>query len=897
MKAKIRRIYKGTQTLDKIEIPQKELLKIIVTDNSKTPYTVYTSFEEYEVTIKYGTYEKNYTIRQGDSLKNIYSLLDESEINTAEPGSSFLKWYIISGTEETYITPDSINLIADSLKDIVINSDTIIQALYSTDIYTLTIYDYDHSTYKKEIKVAYNTTYEEALTNFDISSLTLPSDAEPKLYNYIHKGWSLTKNNLYPDDILTQKITSDTSIYPILSIGDKINYTLKIHKYNYTDTQFDEVGSIKLYYDESYSTAISRTVEDSEEDILASINTYEDLGEKYIIHTTDYFYLQSDINISDTPGMSITTTLANVPESILNTYLDKNTYTINVYLGYSEQTKKYKVTLYDKVTNTYLYQNTNVIHNSILENLENLSTYIMALKANTFKSSGEEEHYDYTYTLTCNNTLYDFNVNHTVTATITLVINYTKTPTKYTVFFNEQVTTTNLDGTITTSNSHLYNIEVTYNTAFTIPEGYVDLLNSTIVKAYENGTKETITYSSKGYSNLDNSRQFTTQATFTCIGNETFCIDVTKVYSEAKCIVHFLDNSKLNPNDAAFSYLIEIPATDYSSFKTTIQGWSSRLGESYEDTSGLFWYNSIKTLQFVVKYHDTDKQNITKTFTTTVEKLNNNDYSDIPSTIYKYSEIIVSVQEVIQNKELVTVTWKATPTNEVIKTSSDVQKGTRYMDLEYPTEPTISDYTFTYWSPVKTSSYQILEDTIITAEYSYNYAGEDEDEDDYSDKIPTYSCIYIDDPDKIFPVLTTLYYNENTKTLVYDWIEQTIDINSFKKNDSGNLIVSFTVNLIRPSNLSESYLWITYKDGSNTSNLITIGNLQITITPELIDATTDKLTFNLEASNLTVNESISFNLPLRISSRRTGLYDQHSDSAAPYITIKFTYKNPDPGSD
>lgn len=765
MAKKIRNIYKGNQPINYIEIEAKEPLLVVATDENCSEAIVYSKVNSCTITITYGTTTLEYKGFQGDTLQNIAATLNESAINTAVTGESFSYWYIMNNGTGEEITPSSSAQIADCLNNVVINGDITITAIYNLNTYKLHVYDYDHTTVLQSITVSYGGSYNDAIKSFDTSKLTSPN-IDTKLYSCGHNGWTLAKGSNIQDTSLSSKtIISDSYIYPCYSIVGTITYTMNFHIYS-EDSTWQWIGSIELKHNQSYNEAI----DEGQTDVLSRYS-HKDLGTSERFYNTDVLFFDP---LSDA-YMTKDTPLENVQN-----WINYSENSIDLYIGYTDIVKTYTVKLYDELACIYLYQSTDIIHSTKISTIEGLGTQVSTIQSGNYKSSLEDSNHIYTYWLEYSDGT-KYNTNDVVTSNIELIIKYTKTPNLYTITFQTVVNHIYANGTENIVTTTIDTTTATYDTNFSLPTSCFKLLNSTSSKYSDDGKYIiNLHYASEWVSKSNSSRQFTGNHMLKCIGNEVFTIFGSAIYSTPSIDYKIYDQGILYPENEE-TLIVDDTVSTISELHSALNTLAKTKGNEYEE-DGLYFYNTpgiIKVYCEKIDASDTDVYNADGL------EVAEGYYADLPQSLTGVSKIYVYVISRSQCISTVTVKWYNMQTATTIQTT-EIQKGLAYKNLTYPSAPSVSGYTFDYWSPIPTSAAQIFTDVTINAYYKATATEPD------TPSAPTTPGVYVLDSSgnyikvisisksgqyiSMLPVSATVTINSTTKSSQTGYLKGTFSI-------------------------------------------------------------------------------------------------------------------------
>ena len=725
MANKIRHIYKGIQPVDTATVGTREPLFICVGDK-----VVYSKQESCTITISYGT--TTFTLKEykgntlNDAITKLTSFTD-ANVNNAVVGKHLTQWSITNNNVPSTVTPTSLSDTVNCLKNIVVNGDVIITGLYGNTQCVLSIYDYSHTTVVQTITVDYNTTIQSALSAFNVNTLPAPSTINTKKETYSHNGWTKTQGEeTQSTDLATTYITGPTSIYPLYTTS-YIPYKMSFYKYDYNNDEYINVGTITIYYDESINSAIKR----DEEDYLTSIET-ENFSSATVFHYTNALYYSSDFSLDP---MTRDTKLSSIPEK----YLKSN---MIVYIGYDVIVKTYSVKLKDLLSGNYLYQNTEVIHGTILENIETISPIITKVKEEDYQSTDENAHYNYYYWLEyADGTEYDTTKLTSVTNNIELYIRYTAFPITYGIDFAK--------GTSMTDYDEFDSVSVKYDVNFGLSDKAKALIADPVY--VKDSTDYIITYNQIYQSTLDSSRKMYDTTILKCIGNETF------VTTEA---------SRTTKTTLVKTYINSTSGTLYSS-NNMVTGTSYSLATIIAKA---FNYQTSTTSAGVITKTVTDYVLVTlvpHTFSTSGKYT---DYKvtsigDFPiSTTSGYESITIVIKTKVVTEA---VQCLVTYTNSDMQTtfwSTRVAYGTKFKDIPRPTgiPKDAGTDVFKWWSAHGTGinidtqgDYGVYSDMYIYPCYELNQTVEG--------NYPTASGIHIYNPtSKLWTLL--LDYNDTTFT-------------------------------------------------------------------------------------------------------------------------------------
>lgn len=871
MAKKIRRIYRDGKPVELITVGNKEPFKVCVGNKE-----VYSKYEQCTVTINYGDKTITGYKFKGQTIDTIIESLSNKDINEAVTGKYLVSWYVTNNGQMTELSPDETSMAKEILMSIIVNGDILITGNYNTSKYELTVYDYDKETVLDTIQVNYNTTIGDALADFDFSTLGKPN-INLNQYNFAFNGLTedITNDTIQDPNILEKPITEPLNIYPVYSLSER-SYNITLNKYNYDEGFYKELLSVSA----KYTNSIRDVLSDDQNSTLNSITEENYEGVTLINYIEQLFY-----TTTTTDYINLDTTLA----SFNPIYLKTN---INLYIGYDIVVKTYSVKLYDELSGTYLYQNTEVIHNSILETLETLSGLLTEVNGNEYKSTYEEEHYTYNYWLEyADGTAYD-NAAHTpVTSNITLHIKYNKSPNPYTITFIKDITIEHLDGTKTNRQEEVTYINTNYMSDFYLPDSCALLLKNTTVQKEASYQIET-SYSDAWVSTIDANRMFTSKDNQTCIGNETFVIKCNEKYKYYSVNISIYDNGIIYLNETS-KLISSGTISSISGMITLIKNAIALTSNEYIEDN-LYYYNKAKTI--TLKCTTTDD---IVNYTASVSDINSNNYTNLPNDIRNTSQIEVNITEGTKQAAHVTVTWVNDRTTETIKTAS-VHKGSRYIDLPYPIAPTMPGYSFDKWSDRQTDTTRIISNRTIYAYYTVSP----------STTVPTDPGVYIRDSSGEYIKIMNI---TGTYAASISPISTTVNVAGLNTSSvTGYPTTTFTIMLIapngynKPSSVPRMFLSVNpyyveytssdyydmpagYYDKLSTE-LITKYNTQGANTETAITCqvwATDK--------NPSVNESWSNYLHIRV-----GIYNgsyQYSSSTTDYVSIVYTFKQSVGGGD
>lgn len=879
MATKIRRIYKGNNPIKTVEVEGLEPLYVVAVNASKQESIVYAKNDYCTITITYSTTTLTYNTYKGKTLKSIVATLNESAITGAITGKDFLQWFIINNGEESSITPPSLDKTIDCLENVVVNGDMSITGIYDTTQCTVQVYDYDHTTILDTITVNYNTTVSEALEVFDTNDLTTPS-INTKEYTFMFNGWTLTKNSNIQDVTLeSTKVISTLNVYPTYSTAKK-PYTITFYKYKPSSNDYISFGSITVYYNESIENAIAR----GESDLINAIPE-DDLGDSIYLHDSNVLFYAKDT----TSFMTQETLLKNIPSN----YLKSN---INVYIAYQKIVKTYSVKLYDELSDTYIYQNTSIIHGTILENIQELSPIFNQIRNGEYHSTDEQEHYYYNYWLEYSDgTIYDENTLTTVTDNIKLLIKYTEEPKLYTITFIKQLTSIDINDDANITTEVITTTTATYNSSFALPPECFNLLNKSYTEPSTDWqyTIQT-TFESSWFSSNDSSRKFTGNTTLKCIGDETFIIGARALYSLRVVPLTITDKGILYPNESN-KVVLNTGITNVEELKSYLKDFSDNKSEEYT-ISNLYYYNIPG--KFILSCTTSTG---TQTYIVYGPDILIDNYINFPSSLNDITSINVTIEEAATEPVYVTVTWKNNIDDYSI-TAKSVHKGTKYKDLTYPSVREISGYEFQSWNISPNTDIQILTNTTITAFYTVTSS---------EPSSPSTAGVYIYTTNKEYVQIASLSKSGNN--IYYSWNTGEIEIPSTKLDSYGYITATITIKLVTPNDLGESKMYIGYVDdyGNNYDGYILGLNngsysMSMSFSPSNITVDTDTLTLTLTAySKLNSGEYTLAGLPIDINIRNYGFLNfvlgnssSQSSNAKDYVKLKLIRKTAsNPSSD